>query len=537
MAISPDAKLILTAGDDKTARLWDAVTGRPLGQAMEHQDAVVSLAFSPDGKTILTGSDDKKIRLWELEIGQPIPAPLEPQHQATYKVAVESAVVVAERGGKTVRLRNAATRQEIGKPLHDKAEITAVVVSGDGKTVLTGNIGGMARLWDVATGQPLSRPLPGFSPVAFGADGKTVLLDRAGTRTIWHLPASLPHNLPLLGAWVQALTGLELDDQGAVRVLDGAEWRRRRELLKQLGGPPAMEPTRMLDPVLFGQDPTVPRADAWIARKRWPEAEAAFDEAIKAWPSDARSWRHRARFYNMRGDTEKAAVAFARTLALSKGGDFAPEIAWNEALFVRTMAELKRSATDSDAASAEIPLRLLRGNRFKRWKDLHLAAAEYRIALDRGWRPNVEKDGVSHYQVATAFLAVGDLNSYSLLCSRLLASIEQLRGWTWGQNNNLVCIYALGPDALADMLTPVRLAEATLKSLNTEESEREAAQLKTLGAEEASTFKERTEPRRRAARAVVLGTLVPPFSVRADSKTRSAACKKESGFGRARAIA
>ena len=103
MAISPDAKLILTGGDDKTARLWDAVTGRPLGQAMEHQDAVVSVAFSPDGKTILTGSDDKKIRLWELEIGQPIPAPLEPQHQATYKVAVESAVVVAERDGKTVR--------------------------------------------------------------------------------------------------------------------------------------------------------------------------------------------------------------------------------------------------------------------------------------------------------------------------------------------------------------------------------------------------------------------------------------------------
>ena len=209
VAISPDAKLILTGGDDKTARLWDAVTGRPLGQAMEHQDAVVSVAFSPDGKTILTGSDDKKIRLWELEIGQPIPAPLEPQHQATYKVAVESAVVVAERDGKTVRLRNAATRQDIGKPLHDKAEITAVAVSSDGKSVLTGNRDGMARLWDVATGQPLSRPLPGFSPAAFGADGKTVLLDRAGTRRIWHLATSLPDNLPLLGV------GADADRSGA----------------------------------------------------------------------------------------------------------------------------------------------------------------------------------------------------------------------------------------------------------------------------------------------------------------------------------
>ena len=98
MAFSPDGKTVLTGSQDKTARLWDAATGEPIGQPMEHrtrghargvqprrqgrthrqlgQDGaalgrrhrqahratlehktpVTAVAFSPDGKAVLTGS-------------------------------------------------------------------------------------------------------------------------------------------------------------------------------------------------------------------------------------------------------------------------------------------------------------------------------------------------------------------------------------------------------------------------------------------------------------------------------------------------
>ena len=56
-AFSPDGKRIVTASRDKTARLWDAATGKPIGEPLTgHDDVVSSAAFSPDGKRIVTAS-------------------------------------------------------------------------------------------------------------------------------------------------------------------------------------------------------------------------------------------------------------------------------------------------------------------------------------------------------------------------------------------------------------------------------------------------------------------------------------------------
>ena len=71
-AFSPDGRLILTGSHNKTAQLWDAATGQPVGPSLPHDSAVLSVAFSPDGQWILTGSADKTARLWDTATGQPI---------------------------------------------------------------------------------------------------------------------------------------------------------------------------------------------------------------------------------------------------------------------------------------------------------------------------------------------------------------------------------------------------------------------------------------------------------------------------------
>jgi hypothetical protein len=55
---------VVTASGDKTARVWDAATGAPIGKPLQHEGSVNSASFSPDGARVVTASTDKTARVW-----------------------------------------------------------------------------------------------------------------------------------------------------------------------------------------------------------------------------------------------------------------------------------------------------------------------------------------------------------------------------------------------------------------------------------------------------------------------------------------
>ena len=59
---SPDGVRILTASWDKTAKLWDAASGKLIA-SFAHQDRVNNVLLSPDGGRVLTASWDKTAKL------------------------------------------------------------------------------------------------------------------------------------------------------------------------------------------------------------------------------------------------------------------------------------------------------------------------------------------------------------------------------------------------------------------------------------------------------------------------------------------
>ena len=66
VAVSPDGRLIATASNDQTVKVWGITSGREWFTFRGHTAWVRSVVFFPDGKKILTSSDDLTARVWDI---------------------------------------------------------------------------------------------------------------------------------------------------------------------------------------------------------------------------------------------------------------------------------------------------------------------------------------------------------------------------------------------------------------------------------------------------------------------------------------
>lgn len=155
-AFSPDGRTIVTASEDRTARLWNSEDGRPLQTLVGHDDEVLKAAFSPDGTRVVTASYDGSVRLWDAASGRELKRLSRPDLDG-FGYARFSAdgqrIAVSSLSGLGL-IWNPETGSTVPMVGHTAAAYW-LAFSPDGALLASASTDGNARLWDAATGRLL----------------------------------------------------------------------------------------------------------------------------------------------------------------------------------------------------------------------------------------------------------------------------------------------------------------------------------------------------------------------------------------------
>jgi WD40 repeat protein/tetratricopeptide (TPR) repeat protein len=198
--LSRDGRRVLTAGA-KTVQVWDAATGKAVGEEMKHDVTVTSAAFSADGRRVLTTSKDNSARLWDAATGKALAVPLE--HASTLMFAalspnglrVLTVSVNTQNGHHIARMWDAATGDAAGQPWDLGLPVKQVSFSPDSRLLLTAGSDGNARLWTTG-GSPAGAALEHRAAVnraVFSLDGSHIVTASAdATARVWETATGKP---------------------------------------------------------------------------------------------------------------------------------------------------------------------------------------------------------------------------------------------------------------------------------------------------------------------------------------------------------
>jgi WD40 repeat protein len=191
ISFSPDGKVLATASDDNTVKLWDIRTHKKkeVKTLIGHIDRVNSVSFSPDGKVLATSSADKTVKLWDTRTYKEIKTlTTEKQEVRGISFSHDGKILAAATYSNTVKLWNTSNYELIKTLDGHRAWVHSVSFSPDDKMLASVSGDNTVKLWNTSTYkeiQTLSGKNLGTNGVSFSPDSKKLAYVSDGKVKLW----------------------------------------------------------------------------------------------------------------------------------------------------------------------------------------------------------------------------------------------------------------------------------------------------------------------------------------------------------------
>ncbi|MEJ0057095.1 MAG: hypothetical protein WDN75_16430 [Bacteroidota bacterium] len=133
--------------------MWEIDSHTPVRQFIGHQELITSLRLSPDQNTLLSSSDDGTVRLWDIGTGLLVRKFKTPgaAHIAIY--SADGRFVYSGGSDRIIRVWDVATSKVTRTFEGHKGEVTSLLLSPDGKMLISLSLDGATKFWDLNSGK------------------------------------------------------------------------------------------------------------------------------------------------------------------------------------------------------------------------------------------------------------------------------------------------------------------------------------------------------------------------------------------------
>jgi serine/threonine protein kinase/WD40 repeat protein/tetratricopeptide (TPR) repeat protein len=528
VAFSADGSMLAVAyqggwpGVGAGLRLWQVASGKPAGDFCSfaaREGNPRQVVFAAEGRRVVVlwnatsvpgpaipGSST--LQVYDAQTGKPLgePVPLG-MEQGVAVCSPDGRWVAAADISGLVQQWDTAAGQRRGPPLPQADVIEALAYSPDGRWLAVVGRDQGVRLWDAATCRPVGPPLVHRAPViglTFSPDSKAlVTTTRAGLTRTWSLPEPVADNREEVEQWLRATGGVKLEGSDVV-LLDEAAWKKDAAAAHPvLAGVPLGDGRSWQDRLAReAEEDGDPRAALWH-----------LDRLVAEHPDDWHLYARRGWLFGRLGEMDRAAKEYARAEGAGAGEELLDEHR-HRATVCRLLGQLPAAlwyldrvvaARPADwrgyadraevhAALKKLPARaadLAKAIELGADADVLVSAAEER-ARDKDWRGaaellgravaggNREPDVLA--RLALCRLQAGDQAGYRRLCEAQRKELPAL----WPDLNThvaeILCpLYILGRDALADWGPLLVQVEGIVRRAAAQDAALHAAWLRVYG--------------------------------------------------------